>query len=95
MTDRQPREQAVERPRLARLDRLHQVVGRLLPHPVELGERGRVEPVEVGQRLDQPLVHELVDQLLAQAVDVHCVAVGVPADPLLELLGTLAGGFVQ
>ena len=72
---------------LARLDRLDQVVGRLLAHPLQIGQRGRVEPVEVGEALDQFLVHELVDQLLAQAVDVHGVAVGVPADPFLELVG--------
>src|SRR5262249_2117856 len=47
---------------------------------------------EIGEALDQTFVRELVDQLLAQAVDVHRVAVSVPADPLLELIGAAARG---
>ena len=68
--------------------RRDEVLGRLLAHPFQVGERRFVEPVEVGQASYQPPVDELLDQLDSQAVDVHRVAVGEPADPLLELFGT-------
>jgi len=38
------------------------------------------------------LSDELIDELGAQAVDVHGVAVGVPPEPLLELVGAAGRG---
>ena len=81
VADGQAGEEAVERPVLRPLDRRDQVLGRLLAHPLQVGQGRHVEPVEVGQAPDQAAVDELLDQLLAQAVDVHGVAVGEVREP--------------
>ena len=44
-------------------------------------------PSLASQRPDQPLVDQQLDELDAQALDVHRVAVGEPADRLLQLIG--------
>ena len=53
VADRQPGEQPVERAVLRFLDRRNEVLGRLLAHALELGKRGYIEPVKVGQAPDQ------------------------------------------
>ena len=86
-----PGEEAIERAVLRSLERGDEVLRRFLAHPLEAGQGCLVEPVEVGEAVNQAAVDELVDELGPQAVDVHRVAVGEPANPLLELLGAVRG----
>ena len=71
-------------------DRVGEVGRRLLGQPLELGELGDGEPVEVGEVADQPALDELVDDGLAQVLDVHGPARPEVEERLLELRG--AGG---
>ena len=87
MADGQAGEEAVERSLLRPLDRRDQVLGRFLAHALQVGQGRHVQPVEIGQAPDQAARDELLDQLLAQAVDVHGVAMGIVLQPPLELLG--------
>ena len=48
----------------------------LLPHPLQPRHRFDVQFVEIGEILDKFLFQQLVDDLLAQAVDIHRVAPG-------------------
>src|SRR5205085_12239622 len=57
----------------------------LLDFGAELGDLRLPETVNVSKGAQQPLVDELVDQLLAQPLDVHLPAVAEPPQPLLEL----------
>ncbi len=57
--------------------------------PASVGASSRYRSARLVHQL---LVDELVDQLLAQAVDVHRVAMGVPAEPFLELVGAAGRG---
>ncbi len=70
---------------LAALERLDQLGGRFLAHAVELGELRNAEPVQVRGILHEPEVHELVDQLAAEAFDVHRPPGRKMAERLLQL----------
>ncbi len=64
-----------------------QVLRRLLAHALQRQQAGQAEPVQVRQGLDDAGVHQLVDQLLAQALDVHRAALGEVQQGLLALGG--------
>ena len=59
-------------------ERAHAFEGRDLPAPL-------LQPVEVGDRLHEPGIDELVDELLAKALDVHRPPAREMADRLLAL----------
>jgi hypothetical protein len=61
------------------------VLRRLLAHALQRHQVGQAEPVQVGQGADHAGVDHLVDQLLAQALDVHGAALGEMQDRLLAL----------
>ena len=66
----QPREAVV----LARRNFIEQILRRFFRHALELGHIVQFQFVQVGEVFHQALVHKLVDDFFAQAVDVHRVA---------------------
>ncbi len=56
-----------------------------MPHPLEPGQLDGVEGKQIGRSLHQPLVHQLLDNLVAKAVHVHGTAGGKVLDRLLAL----------
>ena len=69
----------------ARRDGIDQVLRALLGEPLELDQGLDREVVEVGDVAHQPARDQLVDQLVAEAVDVHGAAAAEVADALLDL----------
>ena len=57
---------------------------RLLAHALELRELLLRQAVEVGHVADHSFVHQLIDELVAQAVDVHGAAPGEVEERFLE-----------
>ena len=47
------------------------VAGALVGHALERGELGEAELVQIGRRVDDAAVDELVDELVAQSLDVE------------------------
>ncbi len=77
---------------LAGLDRLEQVAGAQRLALLGLGREERrqvleAERVEVGEVLDQPALHQLVDQHVPEPLDVHRLAAREVLEPLLDLRG--------
>src|SRR5262249_47728886 len=70
-------------------DRLHEVVRGLLAHAIEFQDLRPLEAEDVREMLHQAGGDELVDELLAHAVDVHLAAAGEPDELLAELCGAL------
>ena len=66
-------------------DRVDEVGRRLLGEALELGQLGDGEPVEVGEVVHQPPVDELVDDDLAEVLDVHGPPRAEVEQRLLEL----------
>ena len=54
---------------------------------LEVHERVEVQPVEVAIAFDRAGLHELVDQLVAEAFDVHGVAAGEVSHALFDFAG--------
>ena len=67
-------DQAREAVVLARRNFIEQILRRFFRHALERGHVVQFQFVQVGEVLHQALVHELVDDFFAQAVDVHGVA---------------------
>ena len=84
--DAEAEQHAGERPLLRALDRLDQVAGRDLGEALQLLKRLGVEVVDARDPVDQPVLEELADPLLAQPLDVHRAA----AHELLDRLEQLA-----
>ena len=85
MADAQTEQEAAQGGVPALRDRVHQVLRALLAHAVQRGELGKAQRVQVGQRAQDAGVHQLVDQLVAQAFDVHHAAAGKVQQRLLAL----------
>ena len=64
-------EQAVERALPGSGDRARHVFGALFSHPFEAGEPFGGEVVEIGHVAHDAAVDELLDQRLAEVIDVH------------------------
>ena len=71
VADAQGIDEARQRRLLAGVDRGEQVCRRFLGHAFEIRHRRHAQPIEIGRRPDDIVVDELVDDLLAQALDVH------------------------
>ena len=69
------------------LQRLDDVVRRLVGHAVQTGQRAEPEPVQIGQGVDHLAIDQLVDQLVAQALDLDRPALREMQDRLLALRG--------
>ena len=54
----------------------------LAAHPLQVLKLIQPETVEVAVTVDQAAGDELIDELVAQPLDVHRIAAGVVADPL-------------
>ncbi len=84
-----PNTERVDKPRqcglLRFLQRIEQVLRRLLAHAIQHRQTQQVQAVQVRQCLDQAGVHQLIDQLLAQAFDVHGAAAGKVQQGLFAL----------
>ena len=63
-------------------------VAEMVSHAFQLGQGRHVQPVQIGQAPDQAARDELLDQLVAQAIDVHGITMSIVLQPPLELLGT-------
>jgi hypothetical protein len=70
---------------LALLDRRQDVRRGFLRHALEIDHRQQAELVQIGRRLDDGVVHQLLDQLVAQALDVQRTAAGEMQQRLLAL----------
>ena len=88
IADSQRVDEPRERRLAALLDRGDHVRRRLLGHAVELRQLGEPERVEVRGRVHDAAIDELVDELVAQALDVHGAARGEMQQRLLALRGT-------
>src|SRR2546422_692327 len=78
-------QQARQPPRPRPVDGPHQVLGGLVAEALEVGESVDGESVKVGEVFHQPPVDELLDDLLAEVLDVHRAARAAMTQPLLEL----------
>ncbi len=63
----------------------YQIEGRFLPHPLKTGQLDGVEAEQISGSLHQPLVHQLLDNLVAKAVHIHGATGGEVLDRLLTL----------
>jgi len=88
VADAQRVQEARQRRVLALPERRDEVGGTLLAHAVQRRQLRDVEPVQVRQRAHQAAVDQLVDELLAQAFDVHRAPARVVQQRLLALRGT-------
>ena len=62
-----------------------QVLRGLVRHALQRGYRFLLEPVQVGNIMNQPCSQQLVHDLVPQSLDIHCPAAGEMADVLLAL----------
>src|SRR5215472_6023751 len=67
------------------VNRRHDVCRGLLRHPLQLGKCRHAELVQVGRRVNDAGIDELIDQLVSQAFDVHRPTVGKVQQRLLAL----------
>ena len=81
-------EEPSEAARLGGRDGVNEIGRRLLGQPLELGELGHGQRVEVGEVADPPSVHELLDHGFAEMLDVHRPARAVVHERFLEARGT-------
>src|SRR3954464_3631816 len=81
-------DKSLERGLLRVLERRDQVCGRLVAHPIQAGKLGGGKPVKVGRRAHEIELHQLIDDLVAQALDVHGAPAGKVQQRLLALSGT-------
>src|SRR5690606_15868371 len=56
---------------LALLQRLHELLGRLLAHALQLRQLSDVQEIKIGRRLDELPLDQLVDDLGAEPVYIH------------------------
>src|SRR5690606_13853071 len=85
MADAEGEDEARQRAAARCRDRVDQALRGLLPHAIEAGEGFHVEPVEVRRAVDEVARDELLDNLLAQSVDVHRAALAEVQQRLLAL----------
>jgi hypothetical protein len=85
VADAEREDEAGQRGAAALFDRHQQVLRRLLAHALEVGEREHAEAVQIDRRLHDRRIDELVDQLVAQALDVHRAPAGKMQQCLLAL----------
>ena len=69
----------------ALVDRRNDVGRGLVGHALELGERRDAQLVDVGRRVHEAAVDQLIDQLVAQALDIHRAPAGEMQQRLLAL----------
>ena len=87
----EPDAEAVEKPAqlpgLAGFDLQEQVVGRFVGHALESDQlvAALAQVIEVGEVAHEALLEELVDEHVAEPLDVHRVAPREVAQPLLDL----------
>jgi len=87
MADAQGKQEARQRGLLGFFERRQHVLGRFLGHALQRNQRGQAQSVQVGQCADHVGIHQLVHQLVAQALDVHGAARGKVQDGFLALRG--------
>ncbi len=83
--DPQSKQEARQGGTARRIDGGYQIEGRFLPHPLKTGQLDGVEAKQIGGSLHQPLVHQLLDNLVAKAVHIHGATGGEVLDRLLAL----------
>ena len=84
----QGKEKACQRGCTAVIDSSHQIGGRLFAHALQRGQLLLGQGKKIGHRVDQPRLHQLIDQLVSQSFDIHGTARGEVLDGLLALRGT-------
>ncbi len=87
MPDAEREDEARERRVLALFDAGDDVRRALLRHPLQRRELRDAQPIQIGRRAHQLRVDELVDELVAQALDVHRAAAREMQQRLLALRG--------
>jgi len=85
MADAQPEKEARQRGLARLLQRIQQVERRFFGHAVQIGQGHQAQAVEVRQGAHDPCVHQLVDQLVSQALDLDGAALREVQDRLLAL----------
>ena len=90
VVDREPGQQAGQAAVFARRDAVDEILGRLFAHPLQFDELVQREAIQVRDGADETGVDELLDDLLAQPLDVHGAAARKGAEHLLGLGRTLA-----
>ena len=93
MLDRQARQQAAQAALFAGGDAVEQVLGRLLAHAFQFEELLQCQAVQIGNAVDQAAIDELIDDFVAQPLDVHGIAAGKGAEDVFDLAdAVLAAG---
>ncbi len=85
MADTQAEQEAWQGRLLRLLQRLQDVLSRLLGHAIQAGQRRQAQAVQVGQGVDDAGVHQLVDQLVAEPFHLHRATLGEMQNGLLAL----------
>ena len=85
MADAEAEQEAWQRGPLGRFQGLKDVLAGLLGHALQAGQRAQTQPVQVRQGIDEAAVHQLVDELVTQSLDLDGPALGEVQDGLLAL----------
>src|ERR1041384_284881 len=74
------------------LDGIDDVLSAFIAHAFQLQKLVLGQTIEIGEGLDQTIVNELLDELLADLLNVHLVAAAEPLEALLEGTRAVAVG---
>ncbi len=83
--DPQGKQEARQGGAARRIDGGYQIEGRFLPHPLKTCQLDGIEAEQISGSLHQPLVYQLLDNLVAKAVHIHGATGGKVLDRLLAL----------
>ena len=85
-------DKACQRGRLALVQRIQQVLRGFFAHAVQPGQGLQLQRVQIGQAADDLAVHQLLHQLVTQALDVQRAALGKVQHGLLALRAAIDAG---
>src|SRR3989338_5040812 len=88
MADAQGGQESGQSRVLTLLQGIQEILRGLVRHTLQAGQLSLVQIVEVRDVCDQSPVHELVDELLSQSLDVHGAARAEKLEALFQLGGT-------
>ena len=89
MPDSHGGNQTGEIPVTALFNRVQQIPGGFFSHPVECGNLENLQPVEIGDALNQMMIEEQFDDRRAESVDIHRLAGGEEAETLFQARGAV------
>ena len=67
------------------IDRCQQILAGFIAHAFKRSQLGLAQPKDIGDAADEAIIDQLVDQLVSQAFDIHCLARRKMANHRLQL----------